>query len=214
MKHLFLAFIFLSTYFAFSQQKIIESFDHKIQNISILSFGLDNITIVNSNSNHVEIELLDENSNNHQIITNSLGSSFKISFKLQLLEEKKEVFRKFITKRIHRVNAIVKIPKHKSITVFGKHIDVISKSYQGNLKIYIDKGEVELNEITQKAEVRLFDGNVSAKTSKTNINVTSNNGTILVNDSIQVKKYSKKSQIKNKELIIKSINANIKLTSL
>ena len=214
MKHLFFLAFLIVSFIGFSQQKIIKKLDLKIEEVSILSFGLDNIIIINSDSNQIEIELLDENSNDHQIVSTSFGASFKLSFKLQPIEEKKEIFRKFITKRLNRVHAIIKIPKHKSITIFGKHIDINSKSYHGNLKIYIDKGKVALNEVKKKVEVRLFDGNVFAKVMNVNIDVTSNNGTILINEKKAIKNYIKKVSKSTKELVIKSINANIKLTTL
>ena len=213
MKHIyFLLFIFSIS--GFSQQKVIKTVDDKTMEISVLSFGLDYVEIVNSDANQLEIELKDVNAKDYQIVVNQTNSLFKISFKREVLEGETKVFRKFITKRISKVNAVLKIPQNKKITIFGKHVDIYSKSYNGDLKIYVDKGDIQLNQIKQNTEVRLFNGNVSGSISNANINVTSNNGTVLINNKIYSKKYNQKKTTNNKSLAIKSINANIKLTSL
>ena len=213
MKHIyFLLFIFSIS--GFSQQKIIKTVDDKTMEISVLSFGLDYVEIVNSDANQLEIELKDVNAKDYQIVVNQTNSSFKISFKRVVLEGETKVFRKFITKRISKVNAVLKIPQNKKITIFGKHVDIYSKSYNGDLKIYVDKGDIQLNQIKQNTEVRLFGGNISGTVSKANINVTSNNGTVLINNKSYSKKYNQKKSTNNKSLAVKSINANIKLTSL
>ena len=213
MKHLFFIALLFSS-LGFSQQKVIKTVDDKVTEISILSFGLDYVRIVNSDSNQLAIELQDAKAQEYQIIVNETNSLFKVSFKRAVLEGETKVFRKFITKRISKVNAILKIPQNKKITIFGKHVDVYSKSYNGDLKIYVDKGEIQLNEIKQNTEVRLFGGNVSATVSNTNIDVASNNGTILVNSKNYSKKFHQNKSTNKKSLAIKSINANIKLTSL
>ena len=213
MKYIFYIILFFS-FSGFSQQKLIKTVDFTVDEISILSFGLDHIRIVNSDTNQIEIELQDVNAKDYQIIVNEANSLFKISFKKVVFEGETKVFRKFITKRISKLNAVLKVPKNKKISIFGKHVDVYSKSYNGDLKIYVDKGDIQLAEIKQHTEVRLFDGNVSATVSKTNIDVTSNKGTILINNKIYTKKYQHKESINKKSLAIKSINANIKLTGL
>ena len=183
MKHIyFLLFIFSIS--GFSQQKVIKTVDDKTMEISVLSFGLDYVEIVNSDANQLEIELKDVNAKDYQIVVNQTNSLFKISFKREVLEGETKVFRKFITKRISKVNAVLKIPQNKKITIFGKHVDIYSKSYNGDLKIYVDKGDIQLNQIKQNTEVRLFGGNISGTVSKANINVTSNNGTVLINNKI------------------------------
>lgn len=212
MKHLYFI-LFLISFSSFSQQKMMKTLDKNINEISVLAFELDYVEVVNSDSNLIEIELKDVNAKNYQIVVANTMSNYKISFKQAVLEDPK-VFRKFITKRISKVNAVIKVPKNKTLTIFGKDIDIYSKSYDGDLKIYVDKGEIQLNKVKQNAEVRLFNGNVSAAVSKTNIDVASNNGTILVNDKVYKKKANLNQNGNKKDLIIKSINANIKLSSL
>ena len=213
MRHIyFLLFIF--SFSGFSQQKVIKTVDDKTMEISVLSFGLDYVEIVNSDANQLEIELKDENFVDYQIVVNEANSSCKISFKKAVLERESPIFKKFITKRTSKVSAVLKIPQNKRITIFGKDIDVYSKSYNGDLKIYVDKGEIQLHKIMHQTEVRLFNGNISATVSKTNIDITSNNGVILINNQKHLKKYNQKKSTNNKSLAIKSINANIKLTSL
>ena len=210
MKYIFYIVLFFS-FSGFSQQKLIKTVDDTVDEISILSFELDYVRIVNSETDQIEIELQDVNAKDYQIIVNEATSLFKISFKKDVLEGETKVFRKFITKRISKVNVVLKIPRNKKITIFGKHVDVYSKSYKGDLKIYIDKGDIQLNEIKQNAEIRMFDGNVSAKVYDTNIDVISNNGTILINGNNYTKNYKSETLNSNKIVKIFSINANIKL---
>lgn len=213
MRYLFFI-IFLFSFIGFSQQKVIKPLHNELLEVSVLSFGLDHIEIENSESNQLEIELKDENFTDYQIIVNEVNSLYKISFKKAILEGESPIFKKFITKRTSKVSAVLKIPQNKKVTIFGKDVDVYSKSYNGNFKIYVDKGEIQLNKIMQQTEVKLFDGNVSASVSNTNINIVSNNGTILINNKKHSKKYHQKKFTNKKSLAIKSINANVKLTDL
>lgn len=178
--------------------------------IEIVTYGLDEVKILNSTTNNIEISLFDENLNEHTITTTEEFGVFKITFELDFVENS-EVFRKFITKRLNRASAVIKIPKNKSITIHGKHIDIISESFQGNIAIYIDKGLIKLNTVKENINIKLFQGNVFATVKNTNIDLTSNKGTIKINEIIYPKKYQKKEKTLPTEFKIHSINANITL---
>ena len=211
MKYYFLFFLIIPTLF-FSQKKASKSFEFFADKIEINAEGLDNITIENSESALIEIFLLNINSNSHDIHTNEKNETLTLSFENKMVVDKEEVFRKFITKRIDRASVLIKIPKGKTISIFGKTVGIVSKSYQGNLNIYIDKGNIYLNNVFANAEIKLFSGNVKATLDKQNIEVKSNKGTILIDK----KSFSKKYKNDKKEpinFVVNSINANVVLTT-
>lgn len=174
------------------------------------TFGLDEVIILNTNSNKIEASLFDENPNTHVITVKEEFGVLKVSFKLEFIE-KSGVFKKFITERLHRASVMIKIPRNKSITVYGDHINVISESYQGDLNIYIEKGLVKLNEVKENVIIKLFQGNIFANVMDANIDILSNNGKIKVNEVIYSKKYKKELKNRSQKIKINSINANITL---
>lgn len=208
MKNTILLFFLLVTNLVLSQQVLTKTIDFTANEIALAAFGLDEIKIVNSTSNKIEVTLLDENPNTHTITAKQEFGVFKIGFKLEFIEES-TVFRKFITKRLNRVSVLIKVPKNKTITVHGEHVDVISKSYQGNLKIYIDKGLVNLHKVQANVELTLFQGNVFADLTNSNIDLLSRTGTIKVNNFSFKKNYQKVLKNSSKYFKVNSIKANI-----
>lgn len=196
----------------FSQQTIIKSFSSDAKSVEISTEGLDEIIIQNSENDQIEVSLFDENPNAHHIIVEDKKEDLKISFELDFLEDD-SVFRKYITKRLNRASIVVKLPKNKGITVLGTTIDVISKNYNGNLSIYIDKGYVNLNEVQQNVDVKLFQGTISATVSNSNIDIKSTNGQIVVNEKTYLKKYKKATKNVVKIFSVSSINANVTITT-
>jgi len=209
MKKLLLIFLVTLNHVVFSQQVLMKTFEVNTAEIELATFGLDEIKIINSTSNKIEITLLGENQN--LFITNKIEFNIlKIGFTLGFVEEP-TVFRKFITKRIHRSTAVIKLPKNKKISIYGNNVDVISKSYEGELNIFIDKGLVKLNEIKDNVTINLFQGNVFGTLNNTNVDLISNKGTIKVNDTIHVKKYQKIRKNISKDFKLHSINGNVTL---
>lgn len=206
-------FLLLFNAFTFAQQTLVKSFSSETNAIEINTEGLDEIKILNSNNEQIEVILFDENPNTHQILINEDASVLKIGFKLEFIPNE-AIFRKFITKRINRASVIIKVPKNKNLTILGTNIDVISKNYNGNIAIYIDKGLVNLSEVQQSVVLKLFKGNIFASVFNTEINVNSRNGNILVNSEIHPKNYKKKTENSVKIFSVSSINANINLTVL
>lgn len=194
------------------QQMLVKSFPSTTKEIEILTDGLDEIKIINSANEMIEVSLFDENPNSHHIFVHDKSSVVKVTFNLQFIQED-AVFRKFITKRLNRASAIIQVPKNKNITILGTNIDIISKNYNGNLAIYIDKGYINLNNVQQNVAVKLFQGNVFAKASKSDIDIKSTNGNIIVDSENHQKKYQKETLKKLKKFSMTSINANIILTT-
>ncbi|QXP72856.1 hypothetical protein H0I31_03920 [Tenacibaculum sp. AHE15PA] len=195
----------------FAQEKLLKKSTFQSEEIEIITDGLDDVTIENSLSNQIEVVLLDENPNTHTIFINEQSGVLKVSFKLNFNIFKEPVFRKYITQRLQRATTIIKIPNHKTVNIYGKTIDITSKDYKGDLKIYIDNGNVKLNEIKGNTAVKLFSGNVYGRIKKaTAINIETNNGEIHVNKNNYNKQFYSKSNPKAiRKLNVRSINANV-----
>lgn len=211
-KHLCL--LFLSVFlFGFSQKKALKKVQFSSSEIEVDSKGLDNIVIENSESNFIEVYLFDENSNKHHIVIKEQKEILTIGFEIESIQAGETVFRKFITKRLQRASAILKVPANKSIRIFGNHIDIESKDYIGNLFISIEKGNVKLNTVQKNVSVTLYAGKVSAILKNTHIDVVSNGGKIIVDDTIIATSY-KKQQLKSRhKFTVTSTKATILLNT-
>lgn len=207
-------FIFTSLTF-FSQERLIKKSTFQSKEIEIITDGLDDVIIENSLSNQIEVILLDENPNTHTVFLEEQSGVLKINFKLNFNVFKEPVFRKYITKRLQRASAIIKIPNKKIVNIFGKSIDVTSKSYNGDLKIYIDTGNVKLNEVKGNTSIKLFIGNVYAQLKKnSSANVKTNNGVITINGEVNSSPFFKKKKNLSYNFIVNSIKANVAIEGL
>ena len=205
-------FLFISI-LSFSQKKVVKKFETQSKEIEISTLGLDDFVIENSESNFIEIYLFAENIEEQHILYKEEFNLVKIQFEIPENKQEDGVFRKFITKRLHRASAIIKVPKNKLITVFGDEINVESKSYKGDLKIFIENGILKLHTIYANLEVKMYTGNLYATLNKGTIDVVSKTGKIKINDILVEKKYQKKEEKLDKEISIHSLNANIFLTT-
>lgn len=201
-------FLLLSS-IGFSQKKAIKKFTTENNKIIIDTEGLDDFVLENSNSNFVEVILYAENPNKQHILIDTKTYETSIQFKLPIPLEKEIIFRKFITERLKRAKATIKIPANKEVTILGENINVASKSYHGNLRIFLENGIVKLDTVQQNVELKLFSGNVFATTKKTNFNIVSNLGKISVDAILYQKEYKKTVSDTSKELAITSIRGNI-----
>lgn len=180
--------------------------------LEVITYGLDDIVIENSEDDKLEVFLLDENPHAHNILFKKEGEVLVIAFELHISTLKNEVFRKYITRRLERARAIIKVPKNKRISIHGKTIGVSSKSYAGDLGIYIERGNIKLNRVHGDTNVLLFQGNVFGQvTSKSKLNLTTNNGTILINGVKKESPYLKENPLVSKTLTINSIHANLNI---
>jgi hypothetical protein len=204
--------LLLISSFIFSQEKLIKTREVQFNEIEINSDGLDDLVIENSSDNQITITLLDEQPNTHTVFfDDETNGVLKVDFKLNFDVYKEQVFRKYITKRLQRARAIIKIPKNKNVIIYGKTIGINSNSYKGDLKFYIDKGNVRLNKVSGNTLVTLFLGNVYGQIrEKTNLNIETNNGEIKINKT-KYKGYLYKILTKNavSNFKVRSINANV-----
>lgn len=210
---LFSFLLLLMTTVLFSQQKQLFSDDLKFERLQILTDNLDDLIIENSSDEKLEIVLENDNSFPINIKTKTIDKELIVSFEKESeIDFNSSVFRKYITKRLERARVLVKVPVEKNITVIGKNVGVVSRGYQGNVSIYIDKGNVKLGHVKGKTSVHLFLGNVYAHVDKTNIRVKTTNGILQVNNKV-VENDFVESNLKNIfSFSVNSINANIYLT--
>ena len=209
MKHYFSFLFFLLISVANAQEVIAKKFELTLKEIEIDTKGLDEIILENAKDNFISILLEDENANKHDLVTEEEKGLLKISFIPMIEAYTDEVFRKFITKRVHRAVVKIKIPKDKNITFLGDEIDIVSKNYKGDISIFIDKGQLLLNKIKGNANVNLYSGNVLATISQSEIDIKSNKGKILVDKKLYQKEYAKQDLKAVRKFYLHTIKANV-----
>jgi len=206
----------LLSFLGYSQKKAIKKVQTKATQIEISTEGLDDFVLENSTSEFIEIYLTAENPNKQHIIYKEVEGTVKIEFHFPSIAigTDKAVFRKFITKRLQRASAIIKIPQNKPVIIFGNNINITSKNYGGSLDVYIEKGILKLNTIQANTKVKLYSGTVLATLKDSNIDVASSSGVISINKKNQQEKFYKKARNSLTSFKISSIRANIFLTTL
>ncbi|AZJ34152.1 hypothetical protein D6T69_00845 [Tenacibaculum singaporense] len=183
-----------------------------VNELEVVTYGLDDIVIENSKDEQLEVILLDENPYTHNILFKKEGEVFTIAFELNIPTLKNEVFRKYITRRLERARAVIKVPKNKHISIHGKTIGVTSKSYKGDVNIYIERGNIKLTTVQGNSNIDIFQGNVFAQiTSKSKLDLKTNNGTILINGERKTSLFSKEMPSASKTFTVNSIHANINI---
>jgi len=211
-KKISLLFLVISL-LGFSQKKAIKKVEFSHIRIDLVTEGLDNISIENSESNFVEIYLLDQNPNNHHIFVEEKNEVLTIGFKIKSIQAEEAVFRKFITKRLHRASAIIKVPENKSITIFGDNIDIESKDYKGNFFVFIEKGSLNFNTVQKDVSIKLYEGSIYATLKNTAIDVVSTTGKIIIDGKIIPISYKKQPAKPLNKFTVLSTKANITLTT-
>lgn len=207
-KTLFISFL-LVTFLSFSQKKVTKKFELQTQEIIINTDGLDNLILENSDKNIIEVELLAESYDDQLIKVDVKNLETIINFEFQGEETREVIFRKFITKRLQRAEAIIKIPRNKKVSIFGKNVDVTSKSCTNQLSILLDNGIVKLNKIQTDVLLKLYAGNVYGTYKNSNINVSSSLGKIVINKKLHKESFQETSKYSNSKITIESIKANI-----
>jgi len=209
MKSSFIFFYLCISAATFCQKKVDKTVETSSKEIEISTIGLDDFVLENSLSNFIEIILMAENSNQQQILFSEEKNVFSIKFQLDSLQTEEAVFRKFITKRLLRAHAIVKIPKGKNVTIFGENINVASKEFLGNVSIFIEKGDLKFEKIQSNTDINFYAGTISANVKNMNIMLHSNIGNIKVDDVFFQKDYQKKVTNSDQKLSINTIKGII-----
>lgn len=213
MKKSFILLFCLISTVILSQKKALKKIETLANDINIYTAGLDNIILENSNSDFVEVYLYAESYDEQLILIENKPKELDIKFHFEGTETREIIFRKFITKRLQRATAIVKVPKNKKLFIFGETIDIESENIKNELAIYIENGIVKLNTLNANTTLQLYSGNVYAEVNNAKISLTSNKGKINI-DNVLHKKSFKNNKINfDKELTISTITANIFLTN-
>lgn len=205
----FVSFFLLISIASFSQKKVSKIFETTSKDVNIYTNGLDNLVIEESNSDFIEVYLIAESYDEQLIKVENTDETATIIFKFKGTQTREVVFRKFITKRLQRANAVVKIPKNKMVYVFGENVDIESKSIQNNLAIYIENGIVKLNKINANITLKLYSGNVYASTKNTCVNAVSTLGKIKVDGVLREDNYKMTPKNAQSKLEISTIKANV-----
>lgn len=213
MKSSFLFVLLLFSSMLFSQKTAIKKFQTISTEVTISTNGLDSFELENSDSQFIEISLYAENPNKQHIVVEDKNGETVIQFNIPTFKNEEAIFRKYITKRLKRATATIKLPKNIKVSIFGDEINVTSKSYNGNLRIFIEKGIVKLDTIQQDLALKLYGGNVFANIKKTNLNVVSKFGNIKIDNEFHQKKYQVNVVSSSKEIAITTLKANIFLTT-
>ncbi len=207
-----LPFFFLMSSGAFSQKKIIKKLTTNTKEIAIFTKGLDDLVLENSTSKFIEILLYAEDTNKQHIVIEEKSTKTEIKFKIPVFKSEDAVFRKFITKRLKRASVTIKIPKNKEVSIFGEHINISSKSYNGNLNVLIEKGIVKLDTIQQNLILKMYEGNIFGVLKKSNLTIASKIGKIKIDAVFYKKKYEENRMDIGKEISITTLKGNIFLT--
>jgi len=207
-----LSFFFLISSSTFSQKKIIKKVTSTTKEIAIFTKGLDDLVLENSTSEFIEILLYAEDPNKQHIVIQEKSTKTDIKFKIPVFKSEEAVFRKYITKRLKRASVIIKIPKNKEVSIFGEHINISSKSYNGNLTVLIEKGIVKLDTIQQNAVLKMYEGNLFGVLKQSNLTITSKIGKIKIDTVFYKKKYEENRMDTGKEISITTLKGNIFLT--
>ena len=197
-----------------AQKKVIKKVQTTATQVEISTIGIDDFVLKNSNSEFLEIYLFAENPSNQHIVYNASDDIAKIEFQIPAMVKEAPVFRKFITKRLQRASAIIKIPKNKAVIIFGEEINIAAKSYGGPMDIYIEKGLIKLDTIQKKTKVKFYEGSVLATLKAQNIDVASTRGTIAIDQEIQQENFYKKTKNTSQNFTIRTTKGNIFLTTL
>ena len=207
-----LPLFFLMSSGAFSQKKIIKKFTTNTKEIAIFTKGLDDLVLENSTSEFIEILLYAEDPNKQHIVIEEKSTKTDIKFKIPVFKSEDAVFRKYITKRLKRASVTIKIPKNKEVSIFGEHINIASKSYNGNLNVLIEKGIVKLDTIQQNLVLKMYEGNLFGVLKKSNLTIASKIGKIKIDAVFYKKKYKENRTDTSKEIAITTLKGNIFLT--
>ena len=207
-----LPLFFLMSSGAFSQKKIIKKFTTTTKEIVIFTEGLDDLVLENSTSEFIEILLYAEDPNKQHIVIEEKSTKTDIKFKIPVFKSEDAVFRKYITKRLKRASVTIKIPKNKEVSIFGEHINISSKSYNGNLNVLIEKGIVKLDTIQQNLVLKMYEGNLFGVLKQSNLTIASKIGKIKIDAVFYKKKYKENRMDTSKEISITTLKGNIFLT--
>ncbi len=213
MKKYLYILIFLASINQFAQKKQMRSLTADVKTVEINTEGLDNLILKNTDASDVEVFLNAQEYDNQFINLKSKDGVVTVSFEFEGFETREVIFRKYITKRLQRANAVVKIPKNKKVIIYGSNVDVTSFDVENNLRIFIENGIVKLNTINANCDLNLYSGNVYANTTKANLDITSKLGNIYFNNTKRKETIKRIITENSYRFKLNSVKANVFLTN-
>lgn len=213
MKKYLYILIFLASINQFAQKKQMRSLTADVKTVEISTEGLDNLILKNTDASDVEVFLNAQEYDNQFINLKNKDGVVSVSFEFEGFETREVIFRKYITKRLQRANAVVKIPKNKKVIIYGSNVDVTSFGVKNTLRIFIENGIVKLNTINANCDLNLYSGNVYANTSKANLDITSKLGNIYFNNTKRKETIKKIITENSYTFELNSVKANVFLTN-
>lgn len=208
-----LFFFLIIPHALFTQNKIVKKVETAATQIHISTVGLDDLVIENTSSKFTEVTLYTENLQKQHIVFSEGYNIASVRFSTTVIKSKEPIFRKYITKRLNGAYAVVKVPISRSIAIFGDHTNVTSKGCKNALKIDLKTGVVKLNVLQDNLDLKMYAGTVYGILNKATVSVISNLGIININNVVYKKAYEKSSSKALPKVVIKSVKANIFLTT-
>ena len=204
------SFFFLVSY---GQKKSVKTITTGSSIISISTMGLDELILENSTSEKIEITLKAENVSSQYILEEEKELAFHIQFKFPSLKLPYEPFRKYITERLKRASAVIKIPIGKSVIIKGENCDIISSFSGKELSIDLLNSIIRLQSYAKDNFIRFHAGNLYLGPSEVNLDLQTKTG-IVSNGKIKKEKSFK--LFKNTsaaKAIVRTIKGNIFLSN-
>lgn len=195
------------------QKKSIKTVTTSSSVISISTMGLDELILENSTSEEIEITLKAENASNQYILEEEKELEFHIQFKFPSLKLSNEPFRKYITERLKRASAVIKIPMGKSVIIKGENCD-ISSSFSGNeLSIDMLNSIIRIQSYAKDNFIRFHAGNLYLGTTEVNLDLQTKTGIISHGKIKKEKSYKSFKNTLVRKTMVRTIKGNIFLSN-
>lgn len=196
-----------------AQKKSFKSITANHEVLEISTRGLDEIRLENGDNAVIEVRLMAENATKQFIIFEEQDAKLTLQFKFPSLKIQDGVFRKFITERLQRGSAVVKIPLNQSVLISGENCNVTSKASLKNLTIDVVNSSIRIHQNPTDAFIQFYAGNFYATLSDQTYTVQTNTGTVRLNQVKQKNHFEIPSKQSSSKMTVKTIKGNIFLTS-
>lgn len=196
-----------------AQKRVVRSITSDSKSIDVSTLGLDEIKVENSNSDKVEVVLVAENATKQFVIFEDGVEKLNLRFQFQSLKRESTVFRKYITERLERGTAILRVPKNTSINITGENCNVMVDADLNDFSLDLLNSIIRFNKIPKQSSVQFHAGNFYTKMQDQSIDLKTNTGTLSIDGKQQTKKTLKIVKEDSQKLRIRTIKGNIFLTS-
>ena len=204
---------FFSVLITNGQKKSVKTITTSNSVISISTMGLDELILENTTFEEIEITLKAENASNQYILEEEKELEFYIQFKFPSLKVPNEPFRKYITERLKRASAVIKIPTGKSVIINGENCDIIS-SFSGNeLSIDLLNSIIRLQSFAKDNFIRFHAGNLYLGTSEVNLDLQTKTGIISDGKIKKEKSFKSYKNTSAAKTMVRTIKGNIFLSN-